>query len=477
MLELVDELVAGTATSGGGGSAPAVIEELNVTPSTSAQTITAPSGTDGYSPVNVSAVTSSIDANIQATNIRDGVSILGVEGTLVEGGDVITATNNTSDAVASGDKVWINKSYVPTSGQTKSYNKTSGGSLYSLVTMSPDFNKIYVNKSISNSTGFDFSTLTEDGGTYDYIGYSSLTALQDGSIIGYTSSYGSPVNIGNNGVSAVSSGLVTFNNGCYYQSYSFYTKKGVLIYQGAYQKEALSCFSWSNNGNEYAIASLGSSYSGTIKFYSITNDGETVTQIGSGPDMRGVYMNCAGISKDGKIIVFDQQGMQARSGNGSLKILQVDYTNNSIADVSSSVLPSSVTSLMASSHKSAFNPNTGILWIIDKNATQLNQLVVCRYNESTGVFDDITSTVSLPSGVALYVNSGVCISDDLKKIAFASNYVTSVSPLYANVFATKISDVWYIEDFSNVTTDSYSGVSKENIASGSTGTVETILPE
>ena len=49
MLELVDELVAGTATSGGGGSAPAVIEELNVTPSTSAQTITAPSGTDGYS--------------------------------------------------------------------------------------------------------------------------------------------------------------------------------------------------------------------------------------------------------------------------------------------------------------------------------------------------------------------------------------------------------------------------------------------
>lgn len=62
------------------GTTP-VIDTLNVTPSTSAQTITAPSGTDGYSPVNVSAVTSSIDANIVAGNIKNGVSILGVEGT------------------------------------------------------------------------------------------------------------------------------------------------------------------------------------------------------------------------------------------------------------------------------------------------------------------------------------------------------------------------------------------------------------
>lgn len=63
----------------GGGSTP-VIDELNVTPSTSAQTITAPSGTDGYSPVNVAAVTSAIDANITAGNIKKDVSILGVTG-------------------------------------------------------------------------------------------------------------------------------------------------------------------------------------------------------------------------------------------------------------------------------------------------------------------------------------------------------------------------------------------------------------
>ena len=69
-----------TATLYGGGSDP-VISELGVTPSTSAQTITAPEGTDGYSPVNVSAVTASIDANIQAGNIKKDVTILGVTGT------------------------------------------------------------------------------------------------------------------------------------------------------------------------------------------------------------------------------------------------------------------------------------------------------------------------------------------------------------------------------------------------------------
>lgn len=62
-----------------GGPSP-VIASLTITPTTSQQTITAPTGTDGYSPITVNAVTSSIDANITAGNIKDGVSILGVTG-------------------------------------------------------------------------------------------------------------------------------------------------------------------------------------------------------------------------------------------------------------------------------------------------------------------------------------------------------------------------------------------------------------
>lgn len=69
----------------GGGSSP-TINPLPVTPTTSAQTITAPSGVDGYNPVSVSAVTAAIDSNIQAGNIKSGVSILGVTGSYSGGG-------------------------------------------------------------------------------------------------------------------------------------------------------------------------------------------------------------------------------------------------------------------------------------------------------------------------------------------------------------------------------------------------------
>ena len=54
---------------------------LNVTPSTTAQTLTPVSPYNGFNQVDVSAVTSSIDANITAGNIKKDVQILGVTGT------------------------------------------------------------------------------------------------------------------------------------------------------------------------------------------------------------------------------------------------------------------------------------------------------------------------------------------------------------------------------------------------------------
>lgn len=56
-------------------------QSKSVTPSTSSQLIQADSGYTGLSSVNVSAVTSSIDNNIASGNIKNGVTILGVEGT------------------------------------------------------------------------------------------------------------------------------------------------------------------------------------------------------------------------------------------------------------------------------------------------------------------------------------------------------------------------------------------------------------
>lgn len=71
----------GKATPEGGGGSSPVIESLSITPTTSQQTITATTGTDGYSPITVAAVTAAIDANIVAGNIKKDVTILDVVGT------------------------------------------------------------------------------------------------------------------------------------------------------------------------------------------------------------------------------------------------------------------------------------------------------------------------------------------------------------------------------------------------------------
>lgn len=77
---------------------PPIIEELSITPTTSEQSITASSGTDGYSPIIVSAVDNTIDSNIQASNIKSGVSILGVNGSVVESNETTLNVTPTTSA-------------------------------------------------------------------------------------------------------------------------------------------------------------------------------------------------------------------------------------------------------------------------------------------------------------------------------------------------------------------------------------------
>lgn len=59
-----------------------VIKALEITPSVQEQVHTVPEGVDGFGPVTAHKVTSSIDTNITPENIKSGVSILGVAGTL-----------------------------------------------------------------------------------------------------------------------------------------------------------------------------------------------------------------------------------------------------------------------------------------------------------------------------------------------------------------------------------------------------------
>ena len=62
--------------------------ELTVVPTTEAQEIY-PEADKSFVKVNVEPVTADIDTNIKPTNIREGVQILGVTGTVI-GGDPLT---------------------------------------------------------------------------------------------------------------------------------------------------------------------------------------------------------------------------------------------------------------------------------------------------------------------------------------------------------------------------------------------------
>lgn len=129
------QLATDIATIPSGGSAP-VIESLSVTPTTSAQTITAPSGTDGYSPVNVSAVTASIDNNIVASNIKSGVSILGVSGNVTAlNGETRTATLTSSAGntfTPSSGKNAITSITVTPNNQTRSVTPSTSSQTLSV---------------------------------------------------------------------------------------------------------------------------------------------------------------------------------------------------------------------------------------------------------------------------------------------------------------------------------------------------------
>ena len=58
-----------------------VVQPVSISPTTSQQIVNAPSGVDGFNKVTVDAVTSTIDPNIQASNIKKDVTILGITGT------------------------------------------------------------------------------------------------------------------------------------------------------------------------------------------------------------------------------------------------------------------------------------------------------------------------------------------------------------------------------------------------------------
>ena len=104
-------------------------EEVEITPTTSQQIITPSEGKNGITKATVKAVSSSIDANIQSSNIKSGVSILGVNGSVQElNGEQITITPTTSQQVitpTSGKNAITQATVEPVPLETKTITPTT----------------------------------------------------------------------------------------------------------------------------------------------------------------------------------------------------------------------------------------------------------------------------------------------------------------------------------------------------------------
>ena len=80
-----------------------VIKALEITPSVEEQVHTVPEGADGFGPVTVHGVDRHIDSNIKPENIKSGVSILGVQGSLTQEINVDTPVYTEFVATYSGE--------------------------------------------------------------------------------------------------------------------------------------------------------------------------------------------------------------------------------------------------------------------------------------------------------------------------------------------------------------------------------------
>lgn len=172
---LAENIKSGVSIFGVSGNVIALNGETKtVTPTTSQQTIV-PTGTgkNALTQVTVNAVTSAIDQNIVASNIKNGVTILGVTGTYnpyqIREYASETAMNNDIANISEGEVVKVNPSVNASTNFT--YNDVS----YSVPDFPEDGNTYYlIVKSGSSYYLFTSSTRIRYCDSSTYSGYGEV---------------------------------------------------------------------------------------------------------------------------------------------------------------------------------------------------------------------------------------------------------------------------------------------------------------
>ena len=296
-------------------SSSPIIQSLSITPSTSAQTFNA-SGVDGYKPVSVSAVTSAIDNNITAGNIKSGVSILGVAGSVTElNGSTKTVTPTTSqqtvtptspsngltsvtvNAVTSSIDANITagniKKNVTILGVTGIYEGSGGG-----YTEFPSYkvtNGVATRRS-GALTGNEFSNITEigtNGMYYAFYKCTGLTGALDLSSVTSIGSYG--MSYAFNGCTGLTGALdlsSLTSIGSYGMSYAFYMCYGLI------SVDLSSVTSIDSSGMYYAFQGC-TGLRGALDLSSLTSIGSSGMQYAFGNCSKITSVNLSSLTSIG----------------------------------------------------------------------------------------------------------------------------------------------------------------------------------
>lgn len=492
MLELVDELVAGTATSGGGGSAPAIIEELNVTPSTSAQTITASGETDGYSPVKVSAVTSSIDANIQAENIKDGVSILGVTGTLASGGDTVTAVNKTGSAISEGDKVWIQKQTV-TAGHVAT--PSGGYSLNYISGISNDGN--YFVYAPSNNAGnmplwyinnLETDTFTKVGDSLIYMSLNESYPYRysnDGSTflstnIGTNTTTDSTSKIGENSFRLNHYLFVGYDLCMYkYQTANSTTSAIKILNTNTGETTSLTGSTLHGDYSIYCIATSSTEICNLSQKVKYILDRDNLTYTTNSVSSSNVSCTTPiGVTSDGKVII----AVNRRSGSSSVDTAYttLQFISNSTTFIGWDTYryPTRLQKIVNNTTDKyfiSFNPNNDILAYIKVGST--TEYGFFKYDTTTETWSEIYIDLSSVLTGTMYPHGFISTTADMTRIGMPVGDSSYSNTKLRIIQLQSVSGYKYVPyNYYDITSDVLTGFASENIAVDAEGEATTVLP-
>ena len=354
------------------------LASLTITPSTTAQTLTPPSGTDGYNTVIASAVTASIDNNIIAGNIKSGVNILGVSGNVIElAGETKTVTPSTTAQTITPSSGKNGLTTVTVSGVTSSIDANitagnikkdvsilgvtgsyEGSGSSTLTTKTITANGTYAASS-DNADGYSSVTVNVSGGSFTGINREVVNGVYRAPITSFTFSL--PSNATDVGERAM---YYAFN-GC----------TGLTSVD-------LSSLTTVNGGS-----AMTSAFNGCTGLTSV--DLSSLTTVNGGSAMTSAFNGCTGLTS------VDLSSLTTVSGRYAMQYAFQDCTGLTSVDLSSLTTVNGGSAMYY-----AFNGCTGLTSVDLSSLTTVNggSVMTSAFNGCTGLTSVDLSSLTTISG-------------------------------------------------------------------------------